>query len=230
MRKVRIVLLSKKKLLFSLLFLVAVLILVNLVQEEAQMTLSNIASGQTVVIDPGHGGVDSGAVFENILEKEITLDTALHIKRYLDEKNIPLTLTRDSDIDLGGELTKGRHKRDLLARREIINKGKIAVSIHVNTIGDIEEEGAVVFYAKGSSEGERLAASILAELNKVQKLNYSKPIPRTNLFLLRTSIPPMVLVELGFLSNSQDRAKLIRSEFRRECAKAIADGVENYLK
>jgi N-acetylmuramoyl-L-alanine amidase len=193
------------------------------------MTISNESIAPLVVIDPGHGGVDSGAVFENILEKDITLETSLHIKKFLEEKDIISALTRDSDIDLGGELTKGRHKRDLLARREIINKGKIAVSIHVNTIGDIEEEGAVVFYAKGSLEGEKLGTSILSELGKVQNLNYPKPIPRTNLFLLRTSTPPIVLVELGFLSNSQDRTKLLRSEFRRECAKAIADGVDNYL-
>ena len=81
------------------------------------------------------------------MEKDITLDISLHIRDSL-QKDIPFVLTRESDIDLGGELTKGRHKRDLLARRQIINQGKIAVSIHVNTIDDHREEGAVVFMQK----------------------------------------------------------------------------------
>lgn len=230
MRKVRVVLVSKKKLFLSFFIFVIMITLGKLAVEEVETTSTGLVSQPIIVIDPGHGGVDSGAIFEDILEKDITLDTSLHIKKLLQEKNVSFALTRESDVDLGGELTKGRHKRDLLARRDVIDRGKIAVSIHVNTIDDIQEEGAVVLYAQGSKEGEKLAACILAELGKVQKLNYSQPIPRSNLFLLRTSKPPMVLVELGFISNKEDRLKLMDADFRKKCAQAIVSGIENYLE
>ena len=230
MGRIRVLLISKKMLFIILVVINVIFFLAWFNLKDVETTFSGTVYRPIVVIDPGHGGVDSGAVFENIMEKDITLDISLHIRDLLQKKDIPFVLTRESDIDLGGELTKGRHKRDLLARRQIINQGKIAVSIHVNTIDDHREEGAVVFYAEGSKEGEKLATSILNELGKIQKLNYHQPIPRSNLFLLRTSTPPMVLVELGFISNKEDRVKLLNSDFRKKCAQAIVQGIQVYLE
>lgn len=227
----KIVMLRKRKLMYLALILIIICILgLRLSMGSIQTTLSGKIGNPTVVLDPGHGGVDSGAIFEKVMEKDITLDITLRIKSLLEEKNISFALTRDSDVDLGGELTSGRHKRDLLARREVINRGKLAISIHVNTTKDNQEKGAVVFYAKGSENGKHLAESILTELSKVQDLNYLEPIPRTNLFLLRTSLPPMVLVELGFISNRDDRTKLMQTDFRQKCAQAVTNGIEKYLR
>jgi len=230
MGKIKIILVRKKRLVLFFVVIVMIFAFGELTKEKVKTTLTDSDSKPTVVIDPGHGGVDSGALFEGILEKDITLDISLYIKTLLQENNISHLLTRDEDVDLGGEFTKGRHRRDLVARREIINRGKLAVSIHVNTIDNINEEGAVIFYAQGSKEGEKLADCILTELGKVQKLNYPQPIPNTSFFLLRTSNPPVVLVELGFLSNKNDRLKLTDNDFRKKCAQAIVKGIKKYLE
>lgn len=182
-----------------------------------------------VILDAGHGGVDSGANSREVKEKEITLDVVLRIRKYLEKKGLPVELTRDSDVDLGGELTRGRHRRDLEARLKIINKGQIAVSIHVNTANAASEQGALILYDCNSEKGKKLAETILQELQKVQKLNHPKPIPRSNIFLLRVSEVPTVLVELGFISNPEEKAKLMQPEFRQKCAEAIGKGILNYF-
>jgi N-acetylmuramoyl-L-alanine amidase len=189
-----------------------------------------LATGANVILDPGHGGVDPGALSGEVKEKDIVLDVVLRMNKYLEEHGYSVVLTRDEDVDLGGELSKGRHRRDLEARVSVINNGQVAVSIHCNIIKDPDQKGAVVFYQKGSEAGKELAASLLTELNKVQLLNDNRPLPRENLFLLRTSKIPTVIVELGFLSNQEDRTKLQEPAFRQQLAEALSRGIINYLE
>jgi N-acetylmuramoyl-L-alanine amidase len=184
-----------------------------------------------VVLDAGHGGVDSGAVYDGVQEKDITLDVTLLVRYYLVQRGIYVELTRDTDKDVSGwdKYQKGRHRRDLQGRIGIINKGTVGVSIHVNMSTTPNEQGAMVFYAQGSTEGERLGKCILDELSKVQTLNHRETIARTNLYLLRSAGVPVVLVELGFLSSPVDREKLQDSEKRKDIAKAIATGILRYF-
>lgn len=189
-----------------------------------------LATGAQVILDPGHGGVDPGALWGEVREKDIVLDVVQRMRLHLEEQGYSVVLTREADVDLGGELSPGRHRRDLEARVQVINQGRVAVSVHCNTIGDTSQRGAVVFYQKGSEEGQRLAACLLAELNKVQLLNDNRPLPRENLFLLRTSRIPTVIVELGFLSNAEDRQKLAEPGFRQQLAEAMSRGIINYLE
>lgn len=189
-----------------------------------------LAAGANVILDPGHGGVDPGALSGGVKEKDIVLDVVLRMNEYLEEQGYSVVLTRDQDIDLGGELSRGRHRRDLEARVKVINDGQVAVSIHCNTIDDPNQKGAVVFYQKGSEAGKELAASLLKELNKVQLLNDNRPLPRENLFLLRTSKIPTIILELGFLSNQEDRTKLQQPAFRQQLAEALSQGIINYLE
>lgn len=229
-RQFRVFYLSRQTL-FAVLGVVVISgILLVLSRGQILPTLGTLKTGQaTVIIDPGHGGVDSGAVYGELLEKDINLDVALQMRDYLVQKGIGVEVTREQDVDLGGELTKGRHRRDLDARLKVINRGRVAVSIHVNTIGDPAEEGAVVLYPRGSNTSQQLAEQILKELGKVQKLNYNQAIPRDNLYLLRRAEIPMVLVELGFISNAQDRSKLTNKTFKQKCAQAIAQGIVDFL-
>ncbi|HHW05991.1 MAG TPA: N-acetylmuramoyl-L-alanine amidase [Clostridia bacterium] len=189
-----------------------------------------LATGAQVILDPGHGGVDPGALSGEVKEKDIVLDVVQRMSHYLEEQGYSVVLTRDADVDLGGELAPGRHRRDLQARVRVINQGQVAVSVHCNTIEDSSQRGAVVFYQKGSEAGKQLAAALLGELNKVQLLNDNRPLPRENLFLLRTSRIPTVIVELGFLSNQEDRQKLMEPGFRQQLAEALSRGIINYLE
>lgn len=189
-----------------------------------------LATGANIILDPGHGGVDPGALSGEVKEKDIVLDVVVRMAKYLEGQGYDVALTRNSDIDLGGELFRGRHRRDLETRMEVINRGKVAVSIHCNVMDDSSQRGAVVFYQKNSEAGKRLASSLLTELNKVQLLNDNRPLPRENLFLLRTSKIPTVIVELGFLSNTEDKIKLQDVGFRQQLAEAISQGIMNYIQ
>lgn len=225
----QVLVLNKQKVRWTLMLVLIFIFVLSLLDYTEVIPVSVGGNEADVILDAGHGGVDSGAYLENIKEKDITLDVVLRIGSILEAKGLQVKLTRDSDSDLGGALTKGRHRRDLEARLKTIDRGRIAVSVHVNTTGDSRECGAVVFYARNSQAGQRLATSILRELAKIHKLNYPEAIPRSNLFLLRASRIPVALVELGFLSNLDDRQKLIEPYFRQQCAQAIAAGISEYL-
>ncbi len=185
----------------------------------------------TVVLDPGHGGVDGGAnIGEELMEKNITLTLALTVRDLLVAKGVEVGLTREGDRDVAGPgPAKGRHRRDLLARLQMVRQGKVAVSIHVNSVQDPQQQGALIFYGKDNEQGRMLAASILEEVQKVQQLNHPAPVPRTNLLILREADNPVVILEIGFISNPIDRAKLQDPAFLQQMAASIATGIVNYL-
>ncbi len=224
---------TKELLLFSMIVFVGITIIsataytaISVITEYVSLEPSN-----KVVLDAGHGGVDGGAIFSDIKEKDITLDVVLLTRYYLVQRGIYVEFTRDTDRDVSGwdKYQKGRHRKDLQERARILDGGSVGVSIHVNTSASANEKGAMAFYARGSEQGEMLASRILAELEKVQSLNHPKPIPRSNLYLLANTQVPVVLVELGFISNAEDRANLLDADRREEMAMAIATGIIKYL-
>ncbi|MGI6553359.1 MAG: N-acetylmuramoyl-L-alanine amidase family protein [Bacillota bacterium] len=188
-----------------------------------------LTTGAAIVLDAGHGGVDPGTHYGELKEKDIVLDVVLRMRDYLEGQGLRVDLTRDSDVDLGGELKKGRHQRDLEARLQLIKRGRLAVSIHCNSSTDKKQKGAVVFYQKDLAEGKKLAEAVLQEVGQFQFLNHSFPVARQNLFLLRRAGIPAVLVEMGFLSNPEDREKLQDENFRQQMAEAVSRGIIRYL-
>ena len=188
--------------------------------------------GHRVVLDAGHGGIDGGSSAKGVLEKEITLDVVLRAEQYLYVRGVNVKLTRDTDRDVSclDPGRRGRHRKDLEERAKIINKGTIAVSIHVNSTSSEKEKGAVVFYPKDSDESRKLALGLLNRLAEVQTLKSNYPIATIDLFILRTAKVPAVLVELGFISNSEDRAKLINPQFRHKLAESIGEGIIDYFE
>ncbi|KKM09476.1 hypothetical protein SY88_17790 [Clostridiales bacterium PH28_bin88] len=195
--------------------------------------LGGLVRTTRVILDAGHGGIDPGAHDRcGVLEKNITLDVVLRMGDYLALHGVPVEFTRESDRDVTGEEIpgKGRHRRDLEGRLKIINRGTVGVSVHVNSSGDSDEHGAVVFYPKDSEEGKRLAEAILQKVHKVQSLNHTYVVPRTNLYLLRASNVPTVLVEMGFISNPEDKRKLQEPAFRQQMAVAVSEGILQYLE
>lgn len=229
----RIIVIDRKVLGVFVLILAGIGVFLSTATYKAVSTIyHNLAFvGTKVVLDAGHGGVDSGAVYGSLHEKDITLDVTLLVRYYLVQRGIYVELTRDTDRDVSGweKYQKGRHRRDLQGRVSILNRGVVGVSIHVNMSTTPNEQGAMVFYAQGSAEGEKLGTFILDELAKVQTLNHRKAVARSNLYVLKNAGVPVVLVELGFLSSPVDRAKFEDSEMREKLARAIASGILRYF-
>jgi len=175
-----------------------------------------------ICIDPGHGGTASGAVgTTGVLEKDINLKISLMVAENLRQAGLKVMMTRETDCAV-----------DLHARGEMANaaKANLFVSVHNNAgaPGDGEANGTETYYCEGSAKGKLLAQSIqrclIAALGSVNRG------AKTAAFavLVDTKMPAS-LVEVGFLSNPAEEAKLITSSYQKTAADAVARGILEYL-
>lgn len=184
--------------------------------------------GKVIVVDAGHGGKDPGTSYQNIYEKDINLKIALYLEKYLSENGATTILTRNSDADLSYGETNHRKKTDFDNRIKIINNKytDMYLSIHLNYLTNTNYYGAQVFYNKDNYE---LATSIQEYLNNNLKSNREvKEIPSTT-YMYEKLEKSGVLIECGFLSNFEERMKLITDEYQKEIAKTIADSLVKYF-
>lgn len=194
----------------------------------ATFLTSDIPERIVVIIDPGHGGIDGGTSRGSMLEKDLNLDIALRLKDTLERSGFAAYLTReiDTSLELLAPYSRSRHKRDLWARANIANylRGDVFISIHMNYSTDSWRKGPMVFYTRDCSESRRLAGAVLRELESVVGKSREGILPRT-LYVLDNTDMPSVLVEVGFLSNSDDALRLSSATFRQKVAEAIGNAV-----
>jgi len=170
-----------------------------------------------ILIDPGHGGADPGAVANGLKEKDLNLEISLKLWRFLWEKGFLVSLTRMSDIN------KSLAQRCEQANR--LNTG-FFISIHCNASVNSEAEGIEVFHFPGSELGKKWAEIILQALSGLgRKLRGVKP---ADFYVLKHTRCPAVLVECGFLTNPQE-AKWLKNS-TQQISQALCQGIENCLK
>ncbi len=208
---------------------------------ESRLNSALNPSFATVVIDPGHGGKDDGARGNGLKEKDLNLDLALRVEKLLGSFNFPTVLTRRDDTFLS-----------LSERAAIANKidNAIFLSIHFNHSPDSAATGVETFYATAkvppesawtwigffskpeppsTDTGEDLAAYIQTSLvTRTDAMN--RGIKARELYVVRHTRCPAVLVEGGFINNPLDARLIGNTEYRDRLAKAIAEGVMTYQK
>ena len=226
---VRIIILTRGKILFSLSLLgigvfLAILVLFLLRAAPAGSKLKQA----TVLIDPGHGGIDGGTQdAQGHLEKEINLAIGLKIRDYLRQSGVNAVMTREDDRELAPYVPgrSGRHRRDLNSRIEKAKKVKalFLVSIHCDWSTDPKRRGMVVFYYHRNPAGKKLAEAIQEELNRIQ------PVPQQaapgRYFLLEQPEVTGVIIEVGFLSHPEEAVLLRQPEYQNKIAFHIARGI-----
>lgn len=183
-----------------------------------------------IVIDAGHGGRDPGAVTGRIYEKHINLDVAKRLKVLLHKKGYQVIMTRNSDTNLVNWRDRGSYQRaSLWQRAQITRKTRATflISIHCNSDRNRKYFGPQTFYQAQSVKGRELAVAIQRELSQVNPTR-RQAIPG-NYYLLNNTAIPTVIIELGYLSNTKDRALLTSSTQRARFAQAIARGINNFL-
>lgn len=190
-------------------------------------------SGKVILIDPGHGGPDGGAGDKEALEKDIALDVSMKLKDYLQEQGALIIMTREEDKDLADKDTRGYSRRkveDLKKRLEMINKKNVDfyVSVHLNSIPSPRWSGAQTFYAPQFEENKRAAKFIQDELkiNLGNTKREAKPI--NHVYILKNAKNPGVLVEIGFLSNPEERKRLKDNDYQDMIAASIYNGIMRY--
>ena len=175
-----------------------------------------------VIIDPGHGGRDPGAIgIKGIRETDVVLDVSKIVKKLLSEKGVNTKLTRSTEMDL-----------DLPPRVEIANRANadIFVSIHANASRGKRRDvnGLETFYYRGW-RGRFLAKRIQKEILKVSPGSPDRGVKQGRFYVIKNTRMPAVLVEIGFLTGKLDARRLEKNVHRKRIAYAIAKGILEYL-
>ncbi len=192
----------------------------------AEEAVSVAAGKYTVVVDAGHGGPDGGAVgVHGTVEAGLNLTVAQLLKAELERRGVTVIMTRET-VDALGDTKKA----DMAARGRIIAmpEADVVVSVHMNKFTDCSVHGSMAYYMQGSDEGGILAQCVIDAVTDITGQGRRDANPG-DYFVLRKGAAPSVLVECGFLSNSEDEAKLTDEAYQRLLAKGIADGVCAYL-
>ena len=187
--------------------------------------------GKVIYIDPGHGGLDPGTIYKNIYEKDLNLQISKKLKKVLENDGAIVYLTRYSDYDLSANNTKERKKSDLNNRAKIINKSKadIYISIHLNSIKSSTWSGAQVFYDDVNKNNKSLAN--IMQKNLKENLKTDRKVKEIKNMLLNRKITiPGILIEVGFLSNPNERYLLQKNDYQYKVCDNIKKGIIEYLR
>ncbi len=181
--------------------------------------------GKTIIIDPGHGGVDSGACGrQGIREKDVNLEVAMHLKDYLENAGASVVMTRIDDSFIG------LYERPFLAN---FLYADLFVSVHTNTHPDSSVNGIEVWYRQNRSESQTLAKDVLEQIIQItgfKSLGIKSNRVDDDFVVVREPQMPSILVEVGFLSNFQEESVITTPEFRQKAASGIFQGVMNYFQ
>lgn len=210
------------------------IVTVKFVEDDSWNAWNLPLSGKIVVLDAGHGGMDGGANVNGVMEKDIALNVTLKLRDYLQEQGALVILTREDDSDAANENTKGirnRKQQDLRNRVELINSSEadLFLTIHLNAFPSSSSKGAQTFYTTRFEENEQVAKFIQAEI--IRNLGNTTREPRliSRVYLMDHAQKPGALVEIGFLSNPDERTRLVSNSYQEKMAASIYRGVLRYL-
>lgn len=182
--------------------------------------------GKVIYLDPGHGGTDPGAIYKDLYEKDITLSICKKLQSILESEGAIVYMTRYDDYDLSNT-TYNRKKQDLNNRAKVINESgaDIYISIHLNSINSSTWKGAQVFYDDINKNNKEIALILQSNLNKNREI---KEID--NMLMNRKIKLPGVLIEVGFLSNPNDRYLLTNTDYQYKLSNKIKESIIRYFE
>lgn len=208
--------------------LLAVLIASGFLGEErAPTAFTGPLSGQTVYIDPGHGGIDPGACGQFVVEKDVVLKVALYLGVRLEKSGARVVYSRTGDYDLEMD-----GKDDVEERVKLIESSgaTIVISLHCNAFTDPAEYGAQTFYNSDKHpESKRLAEIVQAIL--VEETDTEREASaRIDHFILNASSVPSVTVELGFLSSPREEELLGSPDYQQKLAECLRRAIIEFAE
>lgn len=186
--------------------------------------------GKVIYLDPGHGGLDGGAQYKDLYEKDINLSISIKLEEALTKLGAIVYLTRNGDYDLSVPNTIHRKRSDLSRRSNIINQSNcdLFLSIHLNSESSGSWRGPQIFFDDNHKENEKIASIFQKEMNK--NLHGTRQIEhREDLYLQKRIKRPGVLIEVGFLSNASDRYLLKQDEYQNRIVRLLASATIKYF-
>lgn len=174
--------------------------------------------GKTIILDPGHGGKDKGAIgTQGTYEKDLTLRTARFLQEELQNNGaiVKLTRTDDSYVKLSNRILAS-------------NNADLYISIHYNSVADSSLTGLITYFYHDNQDS-LLAGSVHASLVNQSDLK-DKGVRFGDYYVLRENKRPSILLELGFLSNKREETYINSVEYQRRVAHQVAVGIQQYFK
>lgn len=176
-------------------------------------------SGKTIIIDPGHGGKDVGAIGgQNTYEKDVTLPTAHKIQRKLQEEGANVIISRSDDV------TVSLSERANMAN---IHDADLFVSIHFDAFDDPEVHGITVYY------NEKIDQSLAQQLHdgifQSDLQTKDRGVKFGDYRVLRENIKPAILLELGYLSNKNENSRITSTSYQELLSTAVVRGIVDAL-
>ena len=226
---------KKIELLMSVVLILCACILAGRGWERASSSRVEVQeTGWTVVLDAGHGGNDPGKIgVDDSLEKDLNLIIAKKVQKLLEQQDVKVVMTRETDAGLYEEQTSNKKVQDMKNRCALINETQpdCVVSIHQNSYHEEYVTGAQDYYYGTSKEGERLAEILQEKLiTHADPENHRQAKANESYYLLKKTEAPIVIVECGFLSNWEEAKKLQEDSYQNQIAWAVSMGILSYLE
>ncbi len=173
---------------------------------------------KSVVLDPGHGGNDPGAMRNDIMEKNLTLGIINELRHLLKNHNVSVVSTRINDDFVS-----------LLDRVKLTNliNPDLFVSVHINSLDrDCDIQGIETYYCKDDSEdlAKTIHSNLLSNL-----ATPNRQIRKAKFYVIKNTLIPSILAEVGFITSVDERSKLQSIEYQKLIAKSLAVGIIKYL-
>ena len=189
--------------------------------------------GKIIVIVPGHGGNDAGAIGPTgVMEKNVTLKVALELRRLLEAEGAEVVMTRETDRTVSAKGAKASDIEELGARCDVANRvgADIFISIHADSFTRPEARGTTGYYYSKSSTGRGQKLADCIRRNLVEQLGTpSRGTQPCNFYVVKNTDMPATLIELGFISNKEEEKLLDSREGVQKAAQGIFDGIEDYF-
>ena len=171
-----------------------------------------------VVIDAGHGGKDCGALRDNVYEKDITLDVSQRLQAILQKKGLKVYMTRTNDTYVS--------LQDRTTYTEGINPA-IFVSVHVNSCNVTSPKGIETHYYHDNSI--ELANCVHTKLTRRVSNTPNRGLLKSRFYVINHTTVPAILVEIGFISNPEEKHEMTTPQRKQATAEGIAEGIIEYL-
>lgn len=187
----------------------------------------------TIVIDPGHGGIDPGSIGykTKVKESDLNLKLSKMLAQKLEDAGINVVMTRTDENALAEGSGKSFKKKDMELRKEIIKRVRpnMVISLHHNSYTNHSLRGAQVFYDKTSDISKQIADCIQNEfIDGLEKS--SKSTSPGDYYMLKCTYAPSVIVECGFLSNAEEEKLLLNSSYQEKIVDCVYRGIINFLQ
>ena len=201
---------------------------VHMATEPVDMPNNFNGGGRVIVIDPGHGGSDAGAIGPTgVSEKSVSLAVSLKAQKLLTANGYRVVMTRTTDVDVAAPGVSDATELQARVDKAPPN-AEIFISVHCNAFSNGSANGMETYHAPTAVQGRRLATLLNEELEQLGGLN-NRGVKGARFYVMTHSKCAASLIELGFITNPREEKLLASDDYQQKLAQAITNAVNRYF-